>query len=51
MRKNGLYSGVVLLLNKDKEEINEMGLYNGGLNRGVVLKRGFTVYTSITKPL
>jgi len=26
LRKNGLYSGVVLLLSKDKEEINEMGL-------------------------
>jgi len=25
MRKNGLYSGVVLLLSNDKEEINEMG--------------------------
>jgi len=26
LRKNGLYSGVVLRLSKDKEEINEMGL-------------------------
>ena len=26
LRKNGLYSGVVLLLSLDKEEINEMGL-------------------------
>ena len=26
LRKNGLYSGVVLLLSYDKEEINEMGL-------------------------
>ena len=26
LRTNGLYSGVVLLLSKDKEEINEMGL-------------------------
>jgi len=26
LRKNGLYSGVVLLLSGDKEEMNEMGL-------------------------
>jgi len=26
LSKNGLYSGVVLLLSNDKEEINEMGL-------------------------
>jgi len=26
LRKNGLYSWVVLLLSKDKEEINKMGL-------------------------
>ena len=26
LRKKGLNSGVVLLLSKDKEEINEMGL-------------------------
>jgi len=26
LRKNGLYSGVVLLLSKDKSKINEMGL-------------------------
>ena len=26
LRKNGLYSGVVLRLSKDKEEIHEMGL-------------------------
>jgi len=50
LRKNGLYSGVVLLLGYDKEEINEIGLSNGGLNSGVVLisgmvlKRGFTVH-------
>ena len=30
-------AGVVLLMSSDKEEINEMGLLNGGLNSGVVL--------------
>ena len=31
LRKNGLYSGVVLLLSYDKEEVNEIGLSNGGV--------------------
>ena len=37
LMKNGLYSGVVLLLRKDKEEIILMGNLNGGLYSGVVL--------------
>jgi len=44
---------MVLLLIKDKEEINEIGLQNGGLNSGVVLisgwslKAGFTVHVKM----
>jgi len=31
-------------LSYDKKEINEMGLLNDGLNSGVVLEQGFTVF-------
>jgi len=37
-----IYSGMVLLLSSDKEEINVMGLNNGCLNSGVVLISGWS---------